>query len=341
MLNVAIGIIFIYLLLSLISTAVNEIIENFLKARATNLERGIRELLQSKPGEGEADLTKLLYNHPLVNSLYKGQHATGKRNLPSYIPAANFASALVNLILTNNISSRAATPDMLPGAAGYRVAAVQDMPITVSALRSALITWPYSGTRQALISLAAGAGDNMGVVMKNIEAWFNSSMDRTSGWYKRHVQRILIVIGFVIAGALNADSIAIFKSLTNNPPLRNALVAASQEYAKAAPGDKDALSPQARVEGNIKQIDALQLPVGWMWKPDNNAVSNYALAIPTGHGVELFWNIVLKVLGLALTGLAISLGAPFWFDTLNKVMVIRSTVKPHEKSPEEKSDDRQ
>jgi hypothetical protein len=35
------------------------------------------------------------------------------------------------------------------------------------------------------------------------------------------------------------------------------------------------------------------------------------------------------------------MGAPFWFDLLNKVTVIRSTVKPHEKSGEEASEDRQ
>ena len=29
------------------------------------------------------------------------------------------------------------------------------------------------------------------------------------------------------------------------------------------------------------------------------------------------------------------LGAPFWFDVLNRLMVIRSTVKPKEKSPDE------
>jgi hypothetical protein len=35
------------------------------------------------------------------------------------------------------------------------------------------------------------------------------------------------------------------------------------------------------------------------------------------------------------------MGAPFWFDLLNKIMVVRSTVKPKEKSPEEASEDRQ
>jgi hypothetical protein len=48
---------------------------------------------------------------------------------------------------------------------------------------------------------------------------------------------------------------------------------------------------------------------------------------------------VTKIVGLLLTVLAISLGAPFWFDLLNKFMVVRSTVKPREKSRKEKSKD--
>jgi hypothetical protein len=43
--------------------------------------------------------------------------------------------------------------------------------------------------------------------------------------------------------------------------------------------------------------------------------------------------------GWLLTALAVSLGAPFWFDTLNKIMVVRSTVKPSEKSRDEASKD--
>jgi hypothetical protein len=50
-LEVAIGLVFVYLLMSLICSAVNEIIESFLKNRATDLERGIRELFNQSGGE--------------------------------------------------------------------------------------------------------------------------------------------------------------------------------------------------------------------------------------------------------------------------------------------------
>jgi hypothetical protein len=52
-------------------------------------------------------------------------------------------------------------------------------------------------------------------------------------------------------------------------------------------------------------------------------------------------SLLATILGWLLTAFAATMGAPFWFDVLNKVMVIRSTVKPHEKSPEEASEDRQ
>jgi hypothetical protein len=66
-------------------------------------------------------------------------------------------------------------------------------------------------------------------------------------------------------------------------------------------------------------MDVLRLPIGW------------------GAAREPWTE---RILGWLLTIFAVSLGAPFWFDVLNKFIVIRSTVKPREKSPEEGSEDR-
>ena len=50
--------------------------------------------------------------------------------------------------------------------------------------------------------------------------------------------------------------------------------------------------------------------------------------------------IVWSIPGWLITALATTFGAPFWFDLLNRMMVIRSTVKPKEKSPDEPAVDR-
>jgi len=73
------------------------------------------------------------------------------------------------------------------------------------------------------------------------------------------------------------------------------------------------------------ELNALDLPIG---------IERYSLPRRPADWVRMFG-------GILITAFAVTLGAPFWFDALNKMMVIRSTVKPHEKSPEESSEDRQ
>ena len=51
-LDVAIGVIFVFLLVSLIASAIREGLEGWLKTRATHLEAGIRELLHDPKGTG-------------------------------------------------------------------------------------------------------------------------------------------------------------------------------------------------------------------------------------------------------------------------------------------------
>ena len=85
----------------------------------------------------------------------------------------------------------------------------------------------------------------------------------------------------------------------------------------------------ARAHGEVR---ALGLPIGWKgW----NASADDLRRAP-----DTLMDWVLKIVGVLLTGFAVSQGAPFWFDLLNKVMVIRSTVKPKEKSTEQPSKDR-
>jgi hypothetical protein len=165
-------------------------------------------------------------------------------------------------------------------------------------------------------------------------------MDRVSGWYKRYTLVVVFLAGFLGAVAINADTIAIATSLSRDSVLREAVVAATQEYAKPsaqpvvadptsdiAACRTDRNSPECRVAANLSQVGSLGLPLGWN--------PNDPRSVPTdGRG----W--LMKVLGLLMTAVAVSLGAPFWFDLLNKVSVIRATVKPQEKSPQEPAVDR-
>ena len=370
LLDIAIGIVFVYLLLSLICSAFNEMIEAWFKNRATDLQKGIRELLNDPTG---TTLVHEFYNHPMIHGLFGSSYHparvrnwTGRTNLPSYIPSRNFALALMDIVL----NATSTTPSGAAGATTHPGAPAAPGPVgALQPLRSAIRTIGNPQVEQALMTLVDAAGDDVSKARENIEAWYNSSMDRVAGWYKRRAQVIILMLGLAVAVALNADSIAILRSLSLDPSLRNTVVAAAQQYlnnnlppTSSAPSgtsplpqspaaqsastssdpssssspktacDKDQNSPECRLEKNVEAVRKLGLPIGW----NLNDPDTYPGDIRDRRNL-VSW--VIKLLGWFLTALAISLGAPFWFDLLNKFMVVRSTVKPREKSPEEGSED--
>lgn len=335
MLDVAIGMIFIYLLISLICTAINELVEAKLKLRAVDLEQGIRTLLNN-----DTELTKKLYDQSFIKGLFRSNYTISDlrkkktaidtrysrgSDLPSYIPSKNFALALIST--------------MFPS--------LQDVNIkTIDAvtLQKDIDNITNVNVKEIVSTLAANSGNNINKIREGIENWYNSAMDRVSGWYKRRVQKIIFLLGFLLVIFVNADSIAIFNNLVNDRPLRSSIVDAAQRMPATTPADS---VPVSKIKNNINGLYQLGLPVGWNWKSSlnntNDAVTNYN-AIPAFNTQRLkasLWQWFLKALGWLVTAFAISLGAPFWFDVLNKVMVVRSTVKPTEKSPDESSQDRQ
>lgn len=306
-LDVAIGLVFIFLLLSLICSAAHEIIEAFLKQRAANLERGIQELA----GGDSQQFVARLYDHGLINSLYKGKYAPAAKglfrrlfqrwgkgsDLPSYIPSKNFALALIDLKNTG-----------------------ANLPQNI---------------RDALQAFERVAGQDVALLQRHIEDWYNSSMDRVSGWYKRRSQFIVLFLGLVAAVAVNADCIDIAKRLSTNSNFRQSIERmAETTIGKMTPPTSSTSEPDAKqqataafesIKANLHTLDAIGLPVG----------RDYSLKRPA----ELWTATRAHWLGWLITALAVSLGAPFWFDILNKIMVVRATVKPSEKSGAEGSKD--
>jgi hypothetical protein len=302
-LDVAIGVALIYLLLSLVSSSIREMIAGFFKTRAKLLKEGIDELL--------GDLAKAFYEHPQISVLYRGTYEKAKsaKDLPSYIPARNFALAVLDIAR----AGQGATNGQ-PASANNRA---------------------LSAAERVFASANATPGSDAAEVQENLEAWFNSAMDRVSGWYKRRTQWVLFAIGFALTAIADADSIRIAKKLYRDPAQRSAAVAMAEGVIRAGkPGEPNAVDSVITRQA-IARLDSLGLPVAW------NGVNVKGLIPTTAEFKAIVAHAYESLIGWLITAFAISLGAPFWFDTLNRIMVIRSTVKPHEKSPEEASEDRQ
>jgi hypothetical protein len=342
-LEVAVGVIFVFLLVSIICTAIREGIESWLKTRAAFLEHGIRELLHDR---GAVGLARAFYTHPLINSLYAGDYTPGPADgrpsplanggeLPSYIPARNVALTLFD-IAARGAETVAGTSD-----AGSPV-------LTLPAVRASVSNIENRYVQRALLTAIDTAQGDLDKAVANLAAWYDSAMDRVSGGYKRATQQVLFVIGLVVAVGMNVDTIALANFLYRNDDARAALAARAEAAARDSTLIRhDSTNSFRRAQADL---DSLALPIGWDHMQlgfertpslvrDSTGVAagalNFVFARP-------WWrNVLSPVLGWLLTALAATLGAPFWFDVLNKVMVVRSTVKPHEKSPEESSEDRQ
>jgi hypothetical protein len=363
--DVAIGMIFVFLLLSLICSAANEVIEGWLKNRAIDLERGLRTLLAPGTKSGNDDLVAKLYSHPLIDGLFHGSYdqsakhissvgASLKRllkgpSLPSYIPARSFALALLDTVLPAKAApSEAAVASGATGAVATldpgppaNTSPPFDPKNPLSALRSAVGSNPVltDSARKALLALIDAAGQDVNKARENIEGWFNAAMDRVSGWYKRRTQVVILILGLLFAVTLNIDAIDIAKRLSTDKSLREAVVGAAQEYVKAnpntpsstAPASSSSNSASSDLDKRLQAIKDLGLPIGWdkggsdKGNPSASRFRAFACASTSDR--------VLKILGWLITALAASLGAPFWFDTLSKFIVVRSTAKPQEKTP--------
>jgi hypothetical protein len=204
--------------------------------------------------------------------------------------------------------------------------------LNLAGIRARIAEIQNPPVQRALLAAIDTANGDLTRAQKNVEAWFDSSMDRVSGWYKRKTQLVLFLIGLGAAVVMNVNSFSIAQFLYKDKPTRDALVAQAQSVVNTP----DSVRQKLTFQQIHTSIDTLNLPIGWVkdsttwYRPAGSTVGPPSLA-----------GIVGTLGGWLLTAFAVSFGAPFWFDLLNKFMVVRSTVKPHEKSPEESSDDRQ
>ena len=306
LLDVAIGMAFVFLLLSLICSALNELLETKLKNRAGDLMNGIKELLGKDTG-----LVEKFYNHGLIFGLYRGTYEEAQKNktLPSYIPSKDFATAVASIL----------------GPGSGAIPSVDDVRASIGKIQNAHV-------KSALLTLFNNANNDFEAFRKGVEGWFNSAMDRVSGWYKRRTHIIIFALGFIIAVAMNVNSISLAQDLWTSKAKRDALVGAAQGYLQnhpvppsgnpspsGSPVPPTASAPDPTLKAHIDELQKAGIVVGW----NRNLWQEF-------RQTPLLW--LAALLGWFLTASAASLGAPFWFDLLSKIVVLRSSITPGQKT---------
>lgn len=320
-LDVAIGLSFFFLMLSLLASAVQELIATVLALRARTLEQGLRSMLASdealkhwwrRTTAAKKDAARLLtdvYGHPLIEAqhrkrltLFRGVRA----RKPSYISPRAFALALLDTVAPVGPPATTASHDVL--AAARRQILAKHLPDPVE---------------KQLLALLDDARGDVDAFRRNVEAWFDDTMARVSGWYKRKAQWILAVLGLLIAIGLNANTLTMGERLWKDPAVRNAVVgqATSDSVTGATPG-----KGRQKLENAANDVDAvtkLGVPMGWAKAKDD----------PRRVSFTTWRDGLHAAFGWLLTIAAVSLGAPFWFDTLSRLARLRGTGKPETPLP--------
>jgi hypothetical protein len=378
-LDVAIGMAYIYLLLSLVASVINEALASVVQSRAANLQRGLRSLLSGDSIEtGAGTLVDNIYNHGLIRGLYQdpakdyGEKAlslwsnfrltlqrwvriappkpidgvTDQLLLPSYIPARTFALAMIDILNKDKFNGKTPIENIEDFLSSHHQQFEKNK--AVEALLTLLIDAKNDAQQDA---------QKLQQLQTNIENWYNDAMDRVSGWYKRYTQNVLLIIGLGLAITFNVNSVRIAHTLWVDRDARQGMVDAASDYVKNHPAPPAAnaqgtsgqqTNQQAdggvfeaglvdRMKASVQAVNEVSgqflLPLGWQYKR-----SDY-WAMWKGDTFHMAGKSLPILIGWLITAGALSLGASFWFDTLNKIMVIRNTVKPQEKSQIEGSKD--
>ena len=235
--DVAIGLVFFYVTLSLVCSSIQEIIASLLGLRSRNLKKGIENLIGN-------EYAQAMYDHPLIKGMRK------PNKLPSYIKPELFSTVLIDMISRDKTDENAIDT------------AVNDVRGLIAKID------PNNPTRGLLISLVDKADPTIEDLRERLAEWFDAGMDRVAGWYKRQVKYFLLGIAAVVTVAVNADSIRMVEQLWQDDALRTAIATAAEQAV--ANGDLSQVDERTELRGfPIGYPDpfpsiTFQMIVGWL-----------------------------------------------------------------------------
>lgn len=319
------------------------------KTRGKMLSFAIDEVLNDKFNK---NFGYLLYQHPQVDLLKRKQD-----ELPSYIEGTTFSKALIDLIAAESTETvykpnepGPNDPPLLTAKSAQTTSTRKDvqikpqlMSLLVEKEQASLFQYSSyhprdirlidrfwlgveslqtSDLKRLLQSFLSGSTTNDGKVdisalESQIELWYNGYMERVTGWYKRKIRTNILFASVIVTLLLNLNFIVLAKTIYASGPLREALVAEAQKMANNPNAIKE-LKAKFEKEESLKQIDVesilgTKLPIGW----DTGKPLSYYFSKDVLNFTNFF--------GWLIFALALSRGAPFWFDVLKKFVNMRNS----------------
>jgi hypothetical protein len=277
--DVAIGLTLSFLAVSFAASAITEAISSAMKWREKTLLEGIKALMNDQGFKG---IALQLYNHALVNPLASGKARTIKEltNMPAYIDSRQFALAFYSALSENSPQGAPATE---------LIAKISDPQL-----------------KTAMENLWAISSQNVETFKHNIAVWFDNSMDRLSGWYKRRTQWVSFLVALAIAVIFNVNALYESAQIWSRPGVIADLT--TEHFSE----DRDRASDAAKIFNALEP----EFLVGWVKGPMPHDFQSWFIA-----GAS--WVLVAA---------ASLFGASFWFDILQRITHLKGTGLVPERS---------
>jgi|HubBroStandDraft_5_1064220.scaffolds.fasta_scaffold139297_2 hypothetical protein len=328
-LDLVAGMVFFYFLLSLISSSAVEMILTGLNCRAKMLGKWLTDTFKQpvpQPGRGTVPLAKAIMNHFAITALSAEDKST------SYIAPANFATALLE-----RISFDPANITNIPKTIDDYITALQNTKALPEELQRVFLGFAIEA-RNTFAALSVKTVGEIDLFKAKIGTWFDSNMDRVGGSMKKRYSRpFTFLVAAVVALSLNADSINMAKYLYNNPEARAKIAASAYEAVhndefKKQVDNFQATHQELKADTGIT-LEQIQDTIAVRWKQMN--IAKAALeenSVPLGWSADEYNEspskvvfVLRKFAGLLFTFFAVIMGAPFWFQILNKIANLRGT----------------
>ena len=322
LLQIIIALTFIYFIVSLVVSEVQEQIVAWHQLRAKNLKKAI----------------EIFIGKTLCEELYKIYEIDDNQSKigPSYLEAEIFAQSLVRLIYDKLED----VDELSPNLGLFFVSAdgadknIVDKINSIKGNGDGQIEEKITNRLIEIAYLTKLKHDNPTIAdfTNEIANTFNEVMERTSGVYKRNAKGLSILFGIVSAAAFNIDTLYIVNQLYKDPGLRENfeqaatnLVNTYEKCRNEANGNQEEINKCQKDLDNWKTSfeKDQSLPIGWnedtkFW---NEWDENTTL-------VKKSLRLLKSVIGWLISAIAIAMGAPFWFDLLSKVVNVRNTLRP-------------
>lgn len=226
-LDIGLGLVFFYVILSLVASAVQEWIASLLALRSKNLLSGVKNMIGD-------DYAAKLYAHPLIKNLAK------ENKLPSYIAPETLGTVLLEVVAKEN---------------GEKPFVAHN----ADELRGLVDKIDEKHPLKDILGALIDEGDAAANALKDrLSGWFDEGMNRVSGWYKRQAKIWIFGIAAVVTVSTNASTIHIAEELWRNDALRTQIAVQAQAVVQS--GDVAKLEA-----GNVERLEAF--PIGWKEPP--------------------------------------------------------------------------